>query len=258
VLFKEGEQTTCEVALMNSTSALVAANCLDYAFGNVNYDKTYAVLITDGKGTSMGVFRVAKAYPHPKYDAATMANNIALVQFNVGDKNTWVNPIAVNRTEWTSLYYVRRTFGDDEDPTWKPPIVYSYPDKADEGCASASDTFAANTGELLCNTMNTTYDYDQRCVIPLGSVYGSGSRGMAIAAIYSYTVSYGKILCDSEKRFHYYTLLSNYLPWVASILGNTPSIYSDNPGYRLSSNTNYTMNATASANAQGMKLFGGD
>ncbi|KAI8319806.1 hypothetical protein GQ54DRAFT_23539 [Martensiomyces pterosporus] len=81
---------------------------------------------------------------------------------------------------------------------------------------------------------------------------------MAIAAIYSYTVSYGKILCDSEKRFHYYTLLSNYLPWVASILGNTPSIYSDNPGYRLSSNTNYTMNATASANAQGMKLFGGD
>ncbi|KAJ2058675.1 hypothetical protein GGI08_003382, partial [Coemansia sp. S2] len=85
ILLKNGQQTSCEVALMRSTYGFVAAACIDYLDSEakaMNQSTIYEVAISAGNQVSYGTVLVSKITPNPQYDPKTFANNLAVIEFS--------------------------------------------------------------------------------------------------------------------------------------------------------------------------------
>ncbi|KAJ1723855.1 hypothetical protein LPJ61_005792, partial [Coemansia biformis] len=261
ILVKNGQTTSCEVALIDNKAAIVAANCLDYDGGSLKAGVTYEIYFDGAMGGAPAKTSVAQSdiIVHPKFSVDTFANNIAILQFSFAAQGSWVNYIAAYRDEWTDVVYVRRTLMAPSTMQWLTPSVQSNTND-DSGCSGASMLYDRNQNTFFCSRIHTTSAFKSTCSLPYGSIYGVASSSMAIAALYSHTVSYGGDACGSGTEYHYYTVLTNYLKYVRSVLGRTPKeLVEDTDG--LSSVRriiNYFMGSSTAPNADGTTMFGGN
>ncbi|KAJ1722157.1 hypothetical protein LPJ53_003393 [Coemansia erecta] len=268
LLVKNGQQTTCEVALMRNTFGFVAANCLDYtddSAQSVDTSSSYEVAISAGINGTYGTFRVTKLTPNPKYDPVSFANNIAVVQFENGGRPDFVNYIASWRPDWEDLYFVRRTMFNVNTGGWNIPSVTSYSSNADvEGCARASAVFNSNQGDFLCNQLLVPSIYNSSCSVPFGSVYGVSSPDIAIAALYSHSAVYGSGtdgLCGNYKTYSYYTVMRNYMIWATTVVGQrTPVFHAGSADYTEPSDPDYSMKIPSAVDTaiSGVSVYGGN
>ncbi|KAJ1939924.1 hypothetical protein GGF37_004200 [Kickxella alabastrina] len=93
-------------------------------------------------------------------------------------------------------------------------------------CTTGSAIYAANADAMICSnsTVPALASDNPECSIPLGMAYRIvKSKSAAPAAIYSHTAVFGGDLCSYNEKAHYYTRLSNYLDWAASVSGSQPA-----------------------------------
>ncbi|KAJ2784712.1 hypothetical protein GGI15_002187 [Coemansia interrupta] len=253
---------------MRNTFGFVAANCLDYTDDgaqSLNTSSSYAVAISAGTNGTYGTFRVTKLTPHPKYNPASFANNIAVVQFENGGRPDFVNYIASWRPDWKDLYFVRRTMFNVNTGGWNVPLVTSYSSNVDaEGCSRASAVFNSNQGDFLCNQLMVPSIYNSSCSVPFGSVYGVSSPNIAIAALYSHSAVYSSGsdgFCGNSKTYSYYTVMRNYMIWATTVVGQrTPVFHAGSTDYKEPSDPNYSMQipSVADTTISGVSVYGGD
>ncbi|KAJ2744860.1 hypothetical protein GGI20_002628 [Coemansia sp. BCRC 34301] len=265
VLLKNGQQTSCEVALMRNTYGFVAASCLDFLDAGaklVNQSTVYEVAITAGNQVSYGTVLVSKVTVNPRYDAKTFANNLAVVEFaSGGARYEFVNYIASWRPDWTSQYFVRRSLVNSG--VWNVPVVAAYSEQAADlvNCARANKLFLANQKDLLCNQMTTPSAVNATCAAPFGSVYGVNGANMAIAALYSHSATpRNTSVCGAGNVFNYYTVMENYVHWAMSVLNTRVPVYHSRvPEYTENMNPNYSMVVPQQpADVDGFSVVGGD
>ncbi|KAJ1731716.1 hypothetical protein LPJ72_003793 [Coemansia sp. Benny D160-2] len=264
LLVKNGEITTCQLALISNKAAFVAANCLDYKDGTNTPDDTtiYQVMISDGATKNIGRYTVDEVDAHPRYNPETFANNVALIKYNSDSSIEWKNYIAANPAEWDSELYVQRTLvSNSTSSDWNLPEAVQVTGDAPTGCVKASSLFKVNEVDFLCTT-DTVADKSAKessCVMPYGSVYGAIGNDLAVAALYSHSFLVGgDTLCTSTAVFSYYTLLSNYLEWGGVTAKSTVYLFASDASYVNNDKANYTMiNPTGTGSVSGT-LVGGD
>ncbi|KAJ2754210.1 hypothetical protein GGI19_002572 [Coemansia pectinata] len=266
ILLKNGQQTSCEVALMRSTYGFVAAACIDYLDNeakSMNQSTVYEVAISAGNQVSYGTVLVSKITPNPRYDPKTFANNLAVIEFsNNGGRYDFVNYIASWRPDWASMYYVRRSLVGS---VWNTPVVASYSESSGDlvNCARANKLFLSNQKDMMCNQMSTPSAYNSTCSAPFGSVYGVNGVNIAIAALYSHSAVYGSnnSICSSGGNvYNYYTVMENYVHWAMSVLKTRVPVYHSRVvEYTENMDPNYSMSVPAQpSDIDGVKVFGGD
>ncbi|KAJ2844305.1 hypothetical protein J3B02_005004, partial [Coemansia erecta] len=260
-LAKDGQLTSCEVALIDEKAGYVAASCLNYnSNGSINTNTVYEVYFDNGAGANPGrtTIRNDSIYKHPSFNPKTFANNIAVVVFDPVDDSAWQNPIAALRKEWRDTAFVLREVDNQSDITWKTPAIYSQ-NAPDSGCSSASQLYKNNPDYLLCIKAHTTSSHDTQCSLPYTSAYGVGASGMGIAALFSYSASSDDRLCNSSAdQYNYYTVLSYYDLFAKTVLGRDVNEYvEDTNGLdSLDRTASFQMKSASLDNKS--HVFGGD
>ncbi|KAJ2121741.1 hypothetical protein IW147_003988 [Coemansia sp. RSA 720] len=261
ILVKNGKPTTCECALIDNKSALVAANCLDLNGKRLKDGSTYEIYFDGAKGNSPGKASIDpdNIIIHPKFNQNTYSNNLAILQFSYTAQSSWVNYIAAYRDEWTDIAYVRRVLGSASTNSWSTPKVRSYP-QSDSKCEDASGLFRYNQDVFYCSRIYTASVFSSSCNMPYGSIYGVTSSSMAIAGLYSHSIVYGTGVCGGSVQYHYYIVLTNYLRWTQSVLGRKPKeFFEDEDGLQSTRRIiSYYMKHGLSPNDDGTYMFGGD
>ncbi|KAJ2448140.1 hypothetical protein EV183_005580 [Coemansia sp. RSA 2336] len=262
VLLKNGEQTSCEVALMYSTFGFVSAACLDYTDASaktLNTTTNYEVAISSGLTSSYGRFRASKITPNPGYDPVSYANNIALVEFE-SNGSEFVNYIASWRQDWVEFYYTRRSLSKEASSTWNSPSTTLYNAQPDlSACAQANTLFMYNQKDLICNELTTPSIMNASCSIPYASIYGVNDPNAAVAALYSHSaVSNDGSLCGNEKMYNYFIVMQNYVHWAMSIMGKkAPVFHTRIPEYTEVLDPGYSMTIPKSS-VEGVAVYAGD
>ncbi|KAJ1831065.1 hypothetical protein LPJ63_004533 [Coemansia sp. RSA 2711] len=261
ILVKNGAPTTCELALIDNKAAFVAATCLSLSGKRLKDDSTrYEIYFDGAKGNRPAKVTVdaSDISIHPKFNPNTYSNNLAILQFSFTEQSSWVNYIAAYRGEWTDIAYVRRQVSANND--WSTPRVRSYA-QTDANCDRASGLFRYNEATLMCARIYTPSTVtSSSCNMPYGSVYGVTSSSMAIAGLYSHSVVYGTGMCGGSATFHYYVVLTEYLPYARTVLGRKPKEFvEDDDGLsdvrRIDS---FYMKHAQSPNDDGTYMFTGD
>ncbi|KAI8319782.1 hypothetical protein GQ54DRAFT_319659, partial [Martensiomyces pterosporus] len=261
LLVKNGTQTSCEVALMGPSSAFVAANCLDYSGKLPSTETAYQVFLDDGNKVDPIAYRIdpTDIVVHPSYDSVTLANNIAIIQFNKDGRNPFENYIAGNPGDWTDMVYVRRTLSDVAKMKWRVPTVYTQ-FSSDLACDRASPLYTENKSCYRCISASTVSIYDSKCKVPYGAIYAAHKQQLSIAAIYSHTVVDGDGLCGNSTQFNYYTILDKYAGFAVHVLNTSVVMFSSGKSTPYNNNIVYTMNppsATTNTTSK-FKSVGGD
>ncbi|KAJ2851061.1 hypothetical protein IWW36_001408 [Coemansia brasiliensis] len=262
VLLKNGEQTSCEVALMYSTFGFVSAACLDYtdtSAKTLNSSTTYEVAISSGLTSSYGRFKASKVTPNPGYDPVSYANNIALVEFE-SNGSEFVNYIASWRQDWIEFYYTRRSLSNAASSTWNSPATTMYNAQPDlNACAQANSLFMYNQKDLICNELSTPSIMNASCSIPYASIYGVNDPNAAVAALYSHSAVHNDgSLCGNEKIYNYFIVMQNYVHWAMSIMGKkAPVFHTRIPEYTEVLDPSYSMIIPKSS-VEGVAVYAGD
>ncbi|KAJ2519587.1 hypothetical protein GGI11_002533, partial [Coemansia sp. RSA 2049] len=97
ILVKNGMQTSCELGVIDSSAAFVAAPCLDFSKGVVDSGTAYEVYLDAGINNKTAKYTVNSITVHPEYNATNLINPVAILQFNRASTETWSNPIAIDR-----------------------------------------------------------------------------------------------------------------------------------------------------------------
>ncbi|KAJ2373659.1 hypothetical protein IW150_003513 [Coemansia sp. RSA 2607] len=259
VLIVNGKQTSCEAALVDSSAAIVAASCLQYKGNTVDSNQSYELVIKLGSGDSNSQkVSISTITVHPEYDASSYINNLAVVQFNTGAPVSWQNYLAVNPDEWDNEYFARHSLTNSYSLTWNNIVAFSTMSTPSD-CAKASKVYSENSGDFLCNYAASLSIYNRDCKVPYGTVYAVVQPDdFGVAAIHSHSAIYGDSLCSSDKKLHYYTLLRNYIPWAARVIGRSIGGFSKDTSFHLSINYDYSMKTVSSTTVSGVKVFAGD
>ncbi|KAJ1664946.1 hypothetical protein EV178_003625 [Coemansia sp. RSA 1646] len=202
VLIKNGEDTSCMIAIMDMTSAFVAANCIDLTSNSqVDTSVNYKLRYTPRPDNTIIEVSVnpSDTTIHPNYNSSTLENSVAIMQSSKDTTDNYFAYIASN------LY-----MGD----TYNTPVVSNQPSD-DSDCAAGSGLYAANKDWMSCTSTITTSDANQACSIPYSLMYRQKSTRTNIVVmsdLYSHSVVYGgdilnldfignKLKHDSKHRY---------------------------------------------------------
>ncbi|KAJ2601890.1 hypothetical protein EV177_006895 [Coemansia sp. RSA 1804] len=262
ILVKNGQATTCEFGLIDNQAAFVAASCLDYTSnGNLNTSTSYEIFFsaTTDHDASKASISSKDIHIHPHYDPTTLADNIAVVQYDFRERGGWVNYIAVYKSEWTSQYYVRRRLYDASKQSWWGAYVNGYTGSAPT-CSTLSPLYAQNTDTILCNQIQTSSAWNKNCPMPYGSIYGIVSEGMAIGGLYSHSLMFSADYCSGTRGLYHFVLLGNYVNWGESVIQrNINKLVHDTAAYANSAqSSSYSMADVANPNPSGMHIYAGN
>ncbi|KAJ2604226.1 hypothetical protein H4R99_001931, partial [Coemansia sp. RSA 1722] len=174
LLVKNNKQTSCELGLIDSSAGYVSANCVDFNSDPPNGVTKYEVILDSGIDGKTARHNVDSIYVHPQYNQETLANNIAIVQFNTKSEITWLNPIGVVRELfWEDLIYVRRSLKNLDTLEWNTPEYLSTTDSDDTLCSSMSLVYSHNKYDYACthHTASMSSSSLSDCDVPYGTVY---------------------------------------------------------------------------------------
>ncbi|KAJ2513888.1 hypothetical protein H4217_006071 [Coemansia sp. RSA 1939] len=264
VLVKNGKQTSCELGVIDSRAAFVAAPCLDYSSGNsVDQSTKYEVYLDAGIDNIAAKYTVTSITVHPGYNAETNANPVAILQFNKDSTASWSNPIAIDRkNSWGDSLFIRRGLLDIDAMEWNTPAtITNYLDDT-ALCSYYSRLFKTNTDSFLCSNATTSppYTYLTGCSIPYGSVDVYISGKLHVAGVYAYTAvsSVGtectlRILQDSI-----YVLFADYIAFADNVLSRSIGYYPSSNGISPQSDVGYSMGAPEEPEIKGWVIIKGD
>ncbi|KAJ2781093.1 hypothetical protein H4R18_003088 [Coemansia javaensis] len=260
LLYKSGLQTSCEVALISISAAFVAANCFNFTSdGKLDASIEYAVYIDQrnlGKDILKSPLATADITVHPSYDPATLANNIAMVQFNRGMVAPYVSYISTNPPPDTTQAYARRSV-DDAGQRWNLPLVASQPEDSSDCTDSA--IYLKNRDSMACTGNITPSIYTESCGIPYGTMYQVTDDQIVLAGIYSHSVLLGNSTCSNTGGWHnYYTLLAPYVGFAANVLKIQLDVYSNLTPIKSTTTSIVSMNNTDQTAPSKGTVVGGD
>ncbi|KAJ2864163.1 hypothetical protein GGH94_003111 [Coemansia aciculifera] len=262
LLVKNGQQTSCEFALIDQRSAFIAASCLDLKPGSTAVEDStrHEIFFDNAKGlkATKSPIPAGDIHVHPNYDPATYANNIAVVIYTMDQKRIWTNAVSVNRDEWTNALFVRRYLESEKSMNWRSPTINSGAWGGFAGCATASGIYSSNQRDFVCSTDSTPMIAAGDCRIPFSSVYGIVPSNMAIAALHSHTVVEGTSMCGAKQTFHYYTVLAGYVGFAQKVVGYDIVYFTASGDFSSNIDANYKMQPPAFGIPKGLRLFGGD
>ncbi|KAJ1893956.1 hypothetical protein LPJ66_005465 [Kickxella alabastrina] len=238
VLLVGSKQTSCSVAMQTGIYGFVAANCIVDSSTNKTMDASSLGIALHGPDTSV-LLTISGVTVHPNFDAQTLANNVAVVQYESpivtiihSTSNSEANNISgysINGTTSSeSLGFMRRSLSSVESLTWNPLQIAkkSTANIPEAICTTGSAIYAANADSMICSNSSVPAlaSDNPECSIPPGMAYRIvKSKSAAPAAIYSHTAVFGGDLCSYNEKAHYYTRLSNYLDWAAGVSGSQPA-----------------------------------
>ncbi|KAJ1769104.1 hypothetical protein LPJ74_004338 [Coemansia sp. RSA 1843] len=261
ILAINGVATTCEFALIDNQAAFAAASCFQFTNGKLDTSATYSIYFsaTADDDASTASINPNDIHIHPQYDPVTLANNIAVAEYDFTDRGSWVNYIAVYRSEWSSQFYVRRRLIDASSQKWAGPFVNGYTGTS-ASCQTQSPLYSQNQNIMGCNQIQTTNSWNKNCPMPYGSIYGVVSEGMAIGGLYSHSFMFDADFCSGQRGLYYFVLLGNYVSWGESVIGRNINKLVDNfSAYEQSGlSSSFSMTDVSSPNPGGMYLYAGD
>ncbi|KAJ2715481.1 hypothetical protein H4R19_001183 [Coemansia spiralis] len=230
VLYKNGDQTSCQLAVLDSESAAVSADCLHLGpDGQLSPNTTHFAYLDSGADGVTDVYAVRGAVVHPKYNAHSRSNNIAVLMFNTTRSQlAWQMPIAAppNTPADRPAAFVRYAVADATTLMWRwPPYVHDWA-QPDSRCTSMSRLYANNADALWCTDSDvmTAADSAKHCAIPLGTMVAlTAPDKIALVGLYSYGAVEGKIatVCSKTQMRSYFTALAPYVPFFESVLGRS-------------------------------------
>ncbi|KAJ1783594.1 hypothetical protein LPJ59_006545, partial [Coemansia sp. RSA 2399] len=259
VLVKNGIETSCEIALIDNQSAFVAASCIEMTNGAVDTSVQHDVYFDQYGNNSPAKTPVASSdiHIHPSYDRNTLANNIAIIEFDFTDQGNWTNSIAVYPTEWTDTLFVRRELIEASSSTWGDIDLKS--NTVDlSTCSMYSAIFGDNGNDMRCNSIQVNSVWNAECPLPYGSLYGEvANTSLAIGGLHSYTFMPTSDYCNGDRGLYYFTMLYDYVEWAESIIGRNISVLvGDTSAYDATSkSTSFSMNDTSAFNPDNWYLF---
>ncbi|KAJ2709179.1 hypothetical protein H4R19_004383 [Coemansia spiralis] len=220
LLLRNGQQTSCEIALIDGAAAFIAASCVTDGDGKVDRSASFEIQVDHLPGrVGAGAPLLSRGIAvHPAYDPTTFANNIAVVQFELDPAKQWHIGIAIERSEWTGSMFMRRRMDDVSGQTWAAPST-SWRDLSDPDCAQSYGLYGANRNDFKCTSDTAPPMANSACGVPFGTYYGVMSGRPALAGLYSHSVIDGNTLCAAKSAVHYYTLVSSYIAFAQRVLG---------------------------------------
>ncbi|KAJ2158355.1 hypothetical protein GGF46_003833 [Coemansia sp. RSA 552] len=257
------EQTSCEMAIIDSGSAFIAASCLSYlSNGEVDDNVDYRVAVTPVNDEKSGIHSVTMVDIHPKYNPSTYANNIAVLHWGDPDNIKYHQYIAQDRGDWDNTFYSRRTLASVSRKTWNTPAVLTV-DGANSanGCSSASHLFNSNQDWFTCVPQTTTSMANSKCQTPYGAVWAVYQPdNMAVAGLYSHSAIYGgDQLCGSTgNQFHYYTMLQPYADWAAKMTGRKVYSFAADSSYSYDGSSSFGMSNSIAPSVFGVETVSGN
>ncbi|KAJ2713187.1 hypothetical protein H4R19_002379, partial [Coemansia spiralis] len=221
VLFKNGYQTSCEIAVLGKTSGFIAANCFDYTSKSTLDPATRYTVFFDDEASGTVVLQSAlepnDIHIHPDYDPATLANNIAVIKFNKDDTREYVSFVAVFPARSVVDTYLRRTLGNVVN-RWNAIEVHEQVGDS-AGCDAGFALYKDNPDWYTCTTSNVQSANYTSCSAPYGTKYSSFRDTSMLSGLYSHSVIYGSDSCDGKARWlNYYTNLWPYLGFAVGVL----------------------------------------
>ncbi|KAJ2704585.1 hypothetical protein FB645_003151 [Coemansia sp. IMI 203386] len=154
---------------------------------------------------------------HPNYDPETLANNIAVVEFNKEGVSEFSTYDYTGPYIYADTALVRRSYAGTGNIMYVPTVRnFSL---SNTPCESYSGFLAANDRWLTCNVETTKVIEKPDCVSPFSSIFTRFDVGIAYVAIYSHSVLIGGDFCgNSTKWINYYTYLRTYRQFAYDIL----------------------------------------
>ncbi|KAJ2365989.1 hypothetical protein H4S01_002953 [Coemansia sp. RSA 2610] len=245
VFVKDGNQTACGLALLDSRAAMLSADCLDFNGRAVDMDTDYRVYIDSAYDGTPAQHAVDAVTVHPGYNPDTRANNIAVLEFNGGGALDWHNYNALVPAEWDSLLYVQRYLADVSTAAWGAPNSLVQTNRTDPACADLSPLYAANANSYVCTdaVIGPPSPADSSCKVPYSLVYARAKGAYYQAGIASYAViAGGTSLCSYASARSYFVLLADYLPFAQSVLNRTVHYLALDDTEQPQSAANFTVN----------------
>ncbi|KAJ2553049.1 hypothetical protein EV175_003084, partial [Coemansia sp. RSA 1933] len=260
VLVKNGVQTSCELALIDNKAAFVAANCVTNTSGKLDTSSAYTVSYADStvqssKAVSASITSSSITL-HPDYSVDTLANNIAIIQFNPSATVSWQNPIAVNYAAWSDTVLSRRRLVSVSSANWASLLSESLSESTGD-CAGNSGLYSTNTNDFVCSFQRSAPLMSSQCNLPYGSVYGVQNSNAAVAGLYSYSVINGDQFCGSSSVVSYYLMLSDYVAFAKDTIGRDVSLSFDQ-GFTVNNVITYSMKQESFSSPSGTSVLTGN
>ncbi|KAJ2513889.1 hypothetical protein H4217_006072 [Coemansia sp. RSA 1939] len=262
ILVKDGKQTSCEIAVLDSRSSMVSASCLAYKNGKVDTSIKHEVYLDNGLDGKTAKYTVEMVSVNQNYNATSLANSLAVLQYNSDGKLEWNNTVGIGRgLYWDDVVFVRRTISDLDNMEWTTPIIQSNISEG-KNCDDMSVLYDKNNSDFECNDKLVDAQLSSLtiCQVPYGSVYAVIDSKLYLAGIYSYTATYqghGN-LCYSGSKSNYYLLLRNYLSYASSVLGRFPDFFPLTNATLPTKNAYYSMTKPTDEQSSNYFLTKGD
>ncbi|KAJ2453024.1 hypothetical protein EV183_002533 [Coemansia sp. RSA 2336] len=160
LLFKNGRQTTCEIALMDLKSGLLPANCLEFSNGlSLNQTTEYEVYVTSGtdglfpKGYKL---ELEDIHVHPDYDPSSLAYNMAVIEFNKNTTSTYEAYIFQGGFYSSNSSLVRRSYDHDIEPTSEFRSVPQESSSSDSESLPLESSIERSSDDLLDDSSDSS------------------------------------------------------------------------------------------------------
>ncbi|KAJ1726842.1 hypothetical protein LPJ61_004924 [Coemansia biformis] len=258
LLIRNGQQTSCEVALIDGTSAFIAATCVTDGNGNIDTSASYQIYV-DSRIDKLGArapLLSSAITVHPRFDPSTFANNIAIIRYSLEPSKQWHINVAIARSEWEGSVYMRRRMNNMDKMDWASTST-GRKDMSDADCAKSYGLYGANNDDFKCTSDTAPRMMDSACGVPYGTYYSIMQDRAYLAGIYSHSVIDGDTLCSSKNAVHYYTLVSNYIAFAQKVLGRGVATMSTSNA-TPNSDSSYRMAAGSFFTPDGMRAFAGN
>ncbi|KAJ1751057.1 hypothetical protein LPJ79_002393 [Coemansia sp. RSA 1821] len=247
MLIKNGNLTSCELAVIDNTVSITAASCLDYISPSVvDPNSLYFVYLDNGLDGRVAHYQVTNVTVHPAFNPTTHVNDIAILQYNNGADVKWQNAISpAPDYKWDQIGFVRVVPKDLGKQEWNG-FKYDFTNgNHDDTCDALSQIYTLNSKDMVCTglTVNALSTNFSNCAIPLGTAYGLANNKAYIIGSYAYSaINEGDSFCSYVTQRSYYTLFANYMGFITATLGRQLTIDNDffkvdmskfDPDYRM-------------------------
>ncbi|KAJ2850553.1 hypothetical protein IWW36_001803 [Coemansia brasiliensis] len=262
LLFKNGRQTTCEIALMDLKSGLLSANCLDFDDGlSLKQTTEYEVYVTTGpENLFPKAYKLAldDIHVHPDYDQTSLAYNIAVVEFNKNTSSTYEAYLYTGTFYASNSSLVRRSY-DHDIGIWNTPTIIPLPTNEDD-CGEWNGIYK-RINFFACNSVVTTSLFDKSCAMPFGTIYNKEGGRIGVQALYGNSVIFSEDKCSSSNRWlNYYPYMEGFISFAANVLNRPIKVTNSSGLYEIqpSDINEFIHDEPASVDYTGKTQIGGD